>query len=259
MIAILSPAKSILDLDKTVPCALECSKPSFLKDSSELIKILKTKSRKEIGTLMHVSEAIADLNFKRYKSWKKTHNETNSRHAVLAFSGPAFIGLDAASFSENELLYSQNHLRILSGLYGILKPLDFFQDYRLEMGTTLENENGTNLYHFWGDKLRRSIQKELNQDDNILVNLASNEYSKALQLDQLKAKVITCHFMDQAPSGDFKVIMAFAKKARGLMSRFIIKNEIKNPEELLAFDYDGYFYDAKRSTENELYFLRNKV
>lgn len=259
MIAILSPAKSILDLDKTVPCALECSKPSFLKEANELINIMKTKSRNEIGKMMLVSDAIADLNFKRYKSWKKTHNETNSRHAVLAFSGPAFIGLEAASFSEKELIYSQNHLRILSGLYGILKPLDFFQDYRLEMGTTLENENGSNLYKFWGEKLRKSIQKELNQDDNILVNLASTEYSKALQLDQLKARIITCHFMDQAPSGDFKVIMAFAKKARGLMSRFIIKNEITNPEELLAFDYEGYYFDAKRSSENELYFLRQKA
>lgn len=256
MIVILSPAKNILDKDKTISSSLPCTKPLFLNEASELIKIMKTKSSKEIGAMMRVSEAIADLNFGRFKTWSKTHDEKNSRHAVLAFNGPAYVGLDAASFSNEELEFSQKHLRILSGLYGILRPLDFFQDYRLEMGTSLANEKGSNLYKFWGDTLQQNMQKELDADDNVLVNLASNEYSKALQIEKLNARVITCHFMDKAASGDYKIIMAYAKKARGLMSRFIIKNKISNPEELLAFDYEGYFYDAKRSNENELYFLR---
>lgn len=257
MLIILSPAKNLLDIEKTVSCDFACTKPMFLKEADALISILKTKSKKEIGSLMKVSEAIADLNFNRYKSWKKTHTDTNSRHAVFTFNGPAYVGLDAASFSNKELKYAQDHLRILSGLYGILKPLDYFQDYRLEMSTRLENEKGSNLYQFWDEKLLKTIQKELQEDDNILVNLASNEYSKALQLEKLKARIITCHFFDKTKSGEYKIIMAYAKKARGLMSRFIIKNQITNTEELMAFDYENYYFDPKKSTENEFYFLRD--
>lgn len=256
MIAILSPAKNLVAPDKTVECALKCTKPKFLNEAEYLIEILKEKKAKEIGKLMHVSDAIADLNYERYHSWKKSHSTKNARHAILAFNGAAYQGLDATSFTHEELEYSQEHLRILSGLYGILKPLDYFQDYRLEMGTKLKNESGTNLYHFWGDKLNKTLQKDLNKNGKILINLASNEYSKALKLENLDARIITCHFKDKIKSGEYKIIMAFAKKARGLMSRFIIKNKITNPEDLLAFDYEDYRYDTKSSSENELIFLR---
>lgn len=257
MIVILSPAKNLVATDKTVACALDCTQPNFLDEAQALINILKEKKAQEIAKLMHVSDAIADLNYERYHSWAKTHNAKNARHAVLTFNGAAYQGLDAASFSNQELEYSQKHLRILSGLYGILKPLDYFQDYRLEMGTRLENENGTNLYHFWSDKLNQSLQKDLNKNGNILVNLASNEYSKALKLESLDARIITCHFKDKSKTtGEYKTIMAYAKKARGLMSRFIIKNKTTNPEDLLAFDYEDYRYDAKSSSETELTFLR---
>ena len=259
MIAILSPAKNLVAQDKTIESSLECTKPIFLNEAETLIEILREKKAEEIGKLMHVSEAISDLNFERYKNWKKRHTSKNSRHAGLAFNGAAYQGLDAASFSEKELQYSQDHLRILSGLYGILKPLDFFQDYRLEMGTKLKNENGTNLYHFWGDKLTKSLQKDLDKSGNILVNLASNEYAKALKIDNLKAKIITCHFKDQSKSGEYKTIMAYAKKARGLMSKFIIKNELKNPTDLIAFNYENYYYSEKLSAANEFTFLRERV
>lgn len=257
MIAILSPAKNLVAPEKTIECKLACTKPMFLNEAEVLIGLLKQKNTQEIAKLMKVSEAIAGLNFERYQTWEKKHTAKNARHAILSFNGAAYQGLDAATFTEKELNYSQNHLRILSGLYGILKPLDFFQDYRLEMGTRLENEHGTNLYHFWSNKLTKSLQKDLDKSGNILVNLASNEYSKALNLDQLKAEIITCNFKDKSKSGEYKTIMAYAKKARGLMSRFILKNELKNPEELLAFDYEGYRYDAKSSSEIEFTFLRD--
>lgn len=255
MIVILSPAKK-LDLDTKIEINVEHSSPMFLNNSQELINILKQKSSKEIGLLMKLSPTLSQLNFDRYKNWTKKHTLKNARQNIFSFNGAAYLGLDAHSLSKENLDYSQSHLRILSGLYGILKPLDLMQAYRLEMGTRLETEKGSNLYQYWGDKLSVAIQKELKTDDNVLINLASNEYSKVLNLKNIGAKVITCHFKDMSKSGEYKTIMTYAKKARGMMTRYIIKNKLTNPEDLLGFDSQGYFYSKADSTENELCFLR---
>ncbi len=255
MIVILSPAKK-LDFETEIATNLLHTKPVFLDDSEALISVLKTKTAKEISALMKLSPTLAQLNFDRYQTWTKKHSKTNSRQNVLSFNGAAYGGLDAKSLSEEDLLYSQNHLRILSGLYGMLKPLDLFQAYRLEMGTRLKTEKGTNLYQFWGDKVSKALSTELKKDDNIIVNLASNEYSKVLNLKKMDARIITCHFKDMSKSGEYKTIMTYAKTARGMMTRYILKNKISNPEDLVGFDSKGYFYSEANSQENELTFLR---
>lgn len=255
MIAILSPAKK-LDFETEISSSLKFSQPIFLDDSQELIDVLKTKSAKEIGQLMKLSPTLSELNFDRYQTWTKKHNKKNARQNVLSFNGAAYGGLDAPSLSEEDLLYSQNHLRVLSGLYGILKPLDLLQAYRLEMGTRLKTDKGTNLYQFWGEKVSDVLKKELKKQGNVLVNLASNEYSKVLKLKDFDARVITCHFKDMSKSGEYKTIMTYAKTARGLMTRYIIKNKLTKPEDLIAFDYKGYFYSEANSSDNELTFLR---
>jgi len=255
MIVILSPAKK-LDFETEINKEITFTIPAYLNDSQELINVLKKKSSKEIGALMKLSQTLSELNFERYQKWAKKHTLKNARQNVLSFNGAAYAGLNAPSLSLEDLEYSQNHLRILSGLYGILKPLDLLQAYRLEMGTRLQTGKGTNLYQFWGDKLSKALTKELKADDNILVNLASNEYSKVLDLKKMNARIITCHFKDMSKSGEYKTIMTYAKTARGLMTRYIIKNKITKPEDLIAFDYKGYFYSKANSTENEFTFLR---
>lgn len=256
MIAILSPAKKLLPFEKTPAIAVENTKAVFDKEAQELINILRKKTVEEIATLMKLSPALAQLNFERYNNWNLKHHLQNAQTAVLTFNGAAYLGLDAATFSSQALAYSQKHLRILSGLYGLLKPLDLMQAYRLEMGTRLENTQGKNLYHFWGEKIQQQLQKELNADDNILVNLASNEYFKAVKAKDLKAKIITCHFKDRNKAGEYKTIMAYAKKARGMMARYIIQNEIEQIEDLKAFDTEKYSFSPAMSTENEFTFVR---
>lgn len=255
MIVILSPAKK-MDFTSEIDLSLQHSVSEYLNESEKLISVLKKMSVVEIGSLMKLSPKLADLNFERFQKWEKEHTKKNARQNILSFNGAAYLGLDAKSLSEDELNYSQQHLRILSGLYGILKPLDLLQEYRLEMGTRLKTIKGKNLYDFWEEKIMINLQKILNKQNKILINLASNEYSKVVKLKNLDARVITCHFKDMSKSGEYKTIMTYAKKARGLMTRFIIKNRIKNPEELIAFDYEGYFYSEEMSTENELTFLR---
>jgi len=255
MIIILSPAKK-LDYSSNLDPSLKYSIPKFLNESEFLIDNLKKIPIKKISSLMKLSPKLAELNFDRYHSWAKKHTRTNSRQSILSFNGAAYLGLDAKSLNKEDLLYSQEHLRILSGLYGILKPLDLLQEYRLEMGTRLKTSKGKNLYEFWGDKLIKSLQKDIDAKEKILINLASNEYSKAVKLNNLDARVITCNFKDMSKSGEYKTIMTYAKTARGLMTRFIIKNKITNPERLLAFDYKRYFYSKENSSENLLTFLR---
>ena len=259
MIVLLSPAKNLVDKQKTVFCNLQNTKPLFLKEAEELIDILKKKKATEIGKLMKLSEKLSDLNYKRYKTWNKSHTNKNSRHALLTFNGAVYLGLDAANFSEEELNFSQKHLRILSGLYGLLKPLDYFQDYRLEMGTKLKTKAGTNLYHFWDNKITNQLNKDLKKQGKVIVNLASNEYFKAVQAKNIDAKIITCNFKDKNKSGEYKTIMTYAKTARGLMAKFIVKNQITNAEDLKAFDLEGYYFSSELSTENELTFLRDKA
>jgi len=255
MIAILSPAKK-LDFETLINPNLENSIPSFLNESQELIDILKDKSSIEIGKLMKLSPKLSELNYQRYQQWTKTHSTKNARQNILSFNGAAYSGLNAPSLSLEELQYSQNHLRILSGLYGLLKPLDLLQAYRLEMGTRLKTDKGTNLYQFWGNKITTALQNDLDQQGKVLVNLASNEYSKVLDIKNIDAKVITCHFKDMSKSGEYKTIMTYAKTARGLMTRYIIKNKLNNPDDLVGFDYQGYYYSETQSKENELTFLR---
>jgi uncharacterized protein len=253
MIAIMSPAKN-LDFETSVsyPAASSCD---FLNESKILIDVLKTKKSAEISKLMDLSEKLADLNYNRYQEWKIEHNENNSRPALFSFNGDAYQGLDAFSFSQEDLNFAQNHLRILSGLYGLLRPLDLMQPYRLEMGTSLNNPMGKNLYEFWGDKLTESLNEALDQSGNILVNVASNEYFKALKPAKIKARIINCHFKE-LKNGEYKTIMTYAKKARGMMSRFIILNRLSDPEDLKNFNYEGYLFQESLSEENDFVFTR---
>ncbi len=255
MIAILSPAKN-LDIETPINSELKSSNAIFLNEADELMSILKKMSIKEVSQLMKLSEKLSTLNYQRYQDWALKHNKKNARQNILSFNGAAYIGLDAPSLSTEDLNYSQKSLRILSGLYGILKPLDLFKAYRLEMGTRLKTSKGSNLYHFWGDKVTNALNKDLKTSGKILVNLASNEYSKVIDFKKIDARIINCHFKDMSKSGEYKTIMTYAKTARGLMTRYIIKNKITNPKNLIGFDYKGYYYSQAMSSENELTFLR---
>jgi len=205
---------------------------------------------------MKVSSAIAELNFERFLRWQLPFDTDNSKQAIFAFMGQAYIGLKADTFTKSDLEYSQKHLRILSGLYGILKPLDLIQAYRLEMGTKLQNERGSNLYKFWGDIVTLELNKAIQESGNkMLINLASNEYFKVINKKILDADIVTPVFKDEK-NGVYKVITVYAKTARGMMSRFIIKNKINNTKDLLAFNYNGYAYSHEMSDKNILTFIR---
>lgn len=254
MITIISPAKT-LDY-KSKAQTKQFSQPVFLDDSKTLIEELRKFNPKDIVSLMKVNNDIATLNFERFLSWKIPFNLENAKQALLAFKGQVYVGLDAKTLTEDELLFAQNHLRILSGLYGILKPLDLMQAYRLEMGTSLKNPNGKNLYEFWRSKITEAVNNELLAHKNkVLINLASNEYYKVFKPKLLNADIITPVFKE-AKGNDFKVVTVYAKTARGLMSRFIIQNRIESPEDLKAFDTDGYLYNQDLSTEKEWVYTR---
>ena len=198
MIIILSPAKNLIAPDIKIDCSLTSTKPIFLEEAQELISLLRSKKVDDIAKMMHLSAPLAELNVSRYQQWSKKHTIKNARPSVLTFNGAAYLGLNASTFSEEELLFSQTHLRILSGLYGLLKPLDLMQDYRLEMGTSLSNAKGNNLYQFWDDKIVQALQKDVNKQGKVLINLASNEYSKAVPFKKLKARVIHFQFKGKA-------------------------------------------------------------
>jgi len=254
MIHVISPAKA---LDFETPCDKEKSYPRFQKETLELIGVLKQKTPEEIQSLMDISENLAELNASRYRTFRKTKNTKAAKQAVYAFKGDVYVGLEAEELSDDEIQYAQGHLRILSGLYGILRPLDLIQPYRLEMGTRLAFDDYTTLYNYWSDKIVAEVNKDLKkQGDKILINLASNEYFKAIKRSSLKATIINVDFLD-FKNGKYKVISFFAKKARGLMSQFIIKNQINDPEGLKAFDLDGYWFDAENSNETNLIFKRD--
>ena len=249
---LISPAKT---LDMTsVPNVNEFTQPRFLNKSQQLINIIKPYTPAQIASLMKLSDKLSTLNVERYQAWEKQHTDDNSRPALYTFMGDVYTGLDAYSLQDNEVVYAQEHLRILSGLYGILKPLDLMQAYRLEMGTRLENPKGTNLYQFWGDSLVESLNSELGADE-LLVNLASNEYFKAINTKHLKSTLISPNFLDEK-NGQFKVISFYAKKARGLMSRYLIENRCETLEQLKQFNLAGYRYDAERSSKNTPIFIR---
>ncbi len=256
MIHLLSPAKS-LDFE-TKATTNKYTVAEYQENSEKLIKKARTISRKKLEKLMGISSNLADLNFKRYQNWEKVEKPGDSKQAILSFTGDVYRGLDASAFSEEELLYAQNHLRMLSGLYGLLKPLDLILPYRLEMGTSIAVGRKKNLYDFWGSELTQKLNQELeSHEQKVIVNLASNEYFKAIKPKELNASVVSPQFRD-AKNGQYKAIMTFAKLARGYMSRFIIKNRIENPEDLLGFDLYGYTYNKDLSSEELPVFTREE-
>lgn len=254
MLIVISPAKT---LDYESPLATQrYTQPELLKYSKELIKVCKKLTPAEIGSLMSISDKLAGLNAARFAEWTPDFTPDNARPALLAFKGDVYTGLHAQDFSEKDFDFAQDHLRMLSGLYGVLKPLDLMQAYRLEMGTKLKNGKGDDLYSFWGDIITKNLNQALAaQKDNILVNLASDEYFKSVNTKKLDATIVKPIFLDQK-AGKYKIISFYAKKARGLMSRFIIKNRLTKIEQLCDFDYDGYQFDATQSSDYELVFTR---
>jgi len=256
MLILVSPAKT-LDFD-TPPLTAENTQPAFLSDSQELIDQLKKMSAPKVGKLMKISDKLAQLNTERYKSWKLPLTSENSKQCLFAFQGDVYIGLDASTMNKADINFAQKHLRILSGLYGVLRPLDLIRPYRLEMGTKLANQRGQNLYHFWGDNVTNSINSELkNRRKPLVVNLASNEYFKVVNAHKLNAELVSPVFRDKK-NNEYKLISFFAKKARGMMSRFIIDNRIKTADELKSFDVAGYKYNKKYSTIEQPVFTRDQ-
>lgn len=256
MLVVISPAKN-LDYDTPVNTS-EHTQPVMLKDAEQLIKRCKRLAPQEIGSLMSISDKLADLNAQRYNDWTLPFTEDNSRQAMFAFNGDVYTGLEAATLSEDDVEYAQKHLRILSGLYGVLKPLDLMQAYRLEMGTKLDTRRGRNLYEFWGDSITKNINTALEeQGDNVLINLASNEYFKSVVPKKLKGDIFTPVFKDKK-NGQYKIISFFAKKARGLMARYIIQNQVSDVAGLKSFDSAGYYFSEELSKGNELVFLREE-
>lgn len=249
---VISPAKS-LNFEKELPTALY-SEPLFLKESREVHKVLKEKKPAELSDLMSISDKLADLNWKRNQVWKTPFKASNARPAVYAFDGDVYIGLDVYSLPIRKIQTLQENLRILSGLYGLLKPLDLMQAYRLEMGTKLPIGESKNLYEFWKPIITKALNKEL-QEGELFVNLASTEYFSAIDVKALKVPVITPEFKDYK-NGKLKIISFFAKKARGMMVRYIVDTNAQTVDDLKGFNYDGYQFDATLSKGNHLVFTR---
>jgi len=257
MLFLLSPAKS-LDFETASPAALLklASQPPFIPQSTALIELLRAKSAAEIGDLMDLSEALSALNAERYAAWSPQFTRDNSKPALLAFNGDVYEGLDAASLTLAQARWAYEHLAILSGLYGVLRPFDLMQPYRLEMGTRLKNERGGNLYAFWGDTLAEHLnQRAAQQRVPVIVNLASQEYFRAANRACLTPRVIECVFEDWK-SGQYKIISFFAKRARGLMARYAVTEGIDRPEGLRDFKQEGYAFQAELSTPERLLFRR---
>ncbi|SFN18770.1 hypothetical protein SAMN05216516_103166 [Izhakiella capsodis] len=254
MLMVISPAKT---LDYESPLATtRFTQPKLLDHAQKLINIARKLTPAKIGSLMHISDKLAILNANRFNDWQPDFTPENARQALLAFKGDVYNGLQADSFSENDFDFAQQHLRILSGLYGVLRPLDLMQPYRLEMGIKLKNPAGSDLYGFWGETITQMLNAALaEQDDKILINLASDEYFKAVKVQKLQGQIIKPVFLDEK-NGKYKVISFYAKKARGLMSRFIIQHRIAKPEQIQAFDLEGYSFDAQSSDDNQLVFKR---
>ena len=249
---IISPAKS-LDFESIVATSLH-TQPRFLEQSEKLNKKLKTLSKNNLSDLMKISDDLASLNYRRNQAWETPFTPRNAKQAIYAFTGAVFQGIDVNSLSKEKLPLLQENLRILSGLYGVLKPLDLIQPYRLEMGTRLKVGSTENLYKFWDDTVAKSLNEEL-EEDELLVNLASTEYFKVLPKKVLKVPMITPVFKD-FKNGQYKIVMTYAKKARGLMVRYILDNNVKTIEELKGFNIDKYRFSEELSSGDELVFTR---
>tara|TARA_R110000850_G_scaffold8950_21_gene32987 strand:- start:1748 stop:2530 length:783 start_codon:yes stop_codon:yes gene_type:complete len=255
MLAVISPAKT-LDYENACP-SHRSTQPGFLDESESLITLLRKKSRPQLREMMGISEKLADLNHERYREWSRPFNDDNARAALLAFKGDVYTGFNLDSYRKADFAFAQKHLRILSGLYGVLRPLDLMQAYRLEMGTTLKTPQGKSLYDFWGSKLTQSINRALNSSgSDVLVNLASKEYFSALQPSAIEGEVITPNFKD-LKNGNYKIISFYAKKARGLMCDFMIRNEISDPMVLKKFKCEGYRFNRSLSEGNQWVFTRD--
>ncbi len=254
MLLIISPAKK---LDCNAPASpTGCSQPQLLDQAGELVDILRDKDSFEIASLMKLSMKLADLNMQRYQRWHTPFTPGNARQAILAFRGDVYQGLDADSLDDEALAFAQRHLRILSGLYGVLRPLDLMQPYRLEMGTRLANARGRDLYAFWGDIITETLNAALAETgDNVLINLASNEYFKAVRPRSLRADIITPQFRELRGSV-YKTISFSAKRARGMMCRYIIDHRLTDPEMIKGFDVDGYAFNPELSEGNTWVFSR---
>jgi len=256
MIVLLSPAKS-LDYESPL-LTRRATKPRFVEDSAELILKLRKLSVRQIAKLMSISEDLARLNHDRFASWEAEFNKTNSRPAILAFTGDVYQGMELGEWDKDDFSTAQNRLRILSGLYGILRPLDLMQAYRLEMGTKLSTKRGKDLYQFWGSSLTESVNTDLRKSgSDFVVNLASNEYFSAVKKKELKGELITPVFKDEK-NGTYKIISFFAKKARGMMADFIVRNDVTDPKELQKFKTAGYRFSKKDSDARTLIFLRKE-
>ena len=257
MIAVISPAKT-LDFENHIEQD-SFTTPRFSTQTNRLIRELRLKKSEDIQQLMGVSENIAKLNVRRYKDYRRDHTLDNSKQSIHAFKGDVYVGLDVDQLDASDIEFAQSHLRILSGLYGLLRPKDIIQPYRLEMGTSLQVGEHSTLYKYWNDQIVKLIHKDLKeQGDQVILNLASNEYFKAMKRKTLKANVINVEFLDWK-NDNYKVISFFAKKARGMMARYIIKNRINDPELLKGFDYEGYYFDPHASNESSLVFKRDQA
>jgi len=256
MLVLISPAKSFHPKAFTAdgPTAHSHSEPYFKSESARLIKKMGTLSKKKVGELMSISADLAALNVDRYKRWLTEPNRETTTPALLAFNGEVYRGLNAKEMSNDDLDFAQGHLRILSGLYGVLRPLDLMQAYRLEMGTKLQLNTYKNLYQFWGDKITKRLNNDLGEGEYV-INLASTEYYKSVNQSKLKAKVITPIFKDYN-KGKYKIVAIYAKNARGQMANYIIKNRITNPDLLKSFDNNGYAFEPTQSDESNWVFLR---
>ena len=258
MLVVISPAKT-LDFEPQSVCKT-ATKPALLAQSKQLVSHLRELSPKQISKLMSIGEKLTADVHGYFSDWKAKYDTTSAKQAVLAFRGDVYLGLEADTFKAKDFEFAQQHLRILSGLYGVLRPLDLMQPYRLEMGTKLKGEHGKDLYEFWGDRLAKSLGKALaEQGDDVLVNLASNEYFKAAKAKQIGCRVITPVFQDRNPKGEYKVVSFFAKKARGMMARHIIRERINGEAGLLKFRMAGYKYNRGLSSEDKPVFTRDKA
>ncbi|MEG0343759.1 MAG: peroxide stress protein YaaA [Acinetobacter sp.] len=256
MLALISPAKT-LDYESKLPTD-EHTLPRLLDQSQQLIDLSRKLSASDIVSLMKISEKIAHLNVERFRDWNADFNFSNARQAIFAFKGDVYTGLDAYHLSDADLQFAQKHLRSLSGLYGLLRPLDLMMPYRLEMGIKLANARGHNLYEFWEDRITNLINQDLEQSGSkVLVNIASDEYYKSVKEAKIQAEIIKPVFLDQK-NGQYKVISFYAKKARGLMARYIIQNQLDKLEDLKSFNTDGYYFDADSSLKGELVFKRDE-
>lgn len=256
MLLVISPAKN-LDETSALP-SVRATQPGLLEHAQVLIDQLKTLAPHDVSELMKLSDKLGTLNYQRFQEWSQPFTAENARPAALTFNGDVYQGLDAAHFSRADFTFAQKHLRILSGLYGLLRPLDLIQPYRLEMGTKLSNERGKDLYAFWGNIITDVLNAELKKlKADTVVNLASGEYFKAVKVKQLAATVIEPVFKD-CKNGQYKIISFYAKKARGLMSAYSIKNALTNPEDLKAFDVDGYAFNEAMTSGNKWVFTRKQ-